>query len=90
MRSFYSINSPAISAAPAAAAATMISGSPKKAVIRAATVPTVAVITFPVEKKIAGNVIALRTVYGMYLRKLRRNFDFIFERKRVRGSILIR
>ena len=39
---------------------------------------------------LAANVFFAKTVYGIYFRKLRRNFDFIFERKMVRGSILIR
>ena len=45
--------------------ATTIIGRLKKAVTSAITVPTAEVTTLPVEKKIAGKVIAESTAYGI-------------------------
>ena len=57
----YFINSPAINTAADEDRATTISGSPKKARIKATIVPATAVIRLPVLKNIAGIVIALST-----------------------------
>ena len=48
-----------------AATATTMSGSRRYARITAVTVPAEAETTLPVQKKIAGSVIALRTAYGI-------------------------